>query len=95
MRSIPYGLFFSGVNALKAMLTATEYDPMFSASGEMLDLGDIYEGLIASAEKRELESMTMMQYEEKFHIFVALGIALIICEALISERKKTESNVSL
>ena len=63
--------------------------------GEMLDLGDIYEGLIASAEKRELESMTMMQYEEKFHIFVALGIALIICEALISERKKTESNVSL
>ncbi len=56
--------------------------------GETLDLGEIYEGLIASAEKRELESVTMMKYDEKFQIFVALGIALIICEALIGERKK-------
>jgi len=30
-----------------------------------------------------------MKYDEKFQIFLALGIGLIICEALISERKKT------
>lgn len=57
--------------------------------GTTLDLGEIYTELIASAEKRELESATMMKYDEKFQIFLALGIALIIGEALISERKKT------
>ncbi|MHC4620318.1 MAG: VWA domain-containing protein [Planctomycetota bacterium] len=57
--------------------------------GKTFDLGEIYEGLIASAEKRELESATMMKYDEKFQIFIALGITLIICETLISERKKT------
>ncbi|HUT29727.1 MAG TPA: VWA domain-containing protein [Sedimentisphaerales bacterium] len=55
---------------------------------QTFELDDIYEVLIASAEKRDLESATMMKYDEKFQIFVALGIALIICEALISERKK-------
>lgn len=56
--------------------------------GTTLDLGEIYTELIASAEKRELESATMMKYDEKFQIFLALGIALIIGEAFISERKK-------
>jgi len=58
--------------------------------GTTLDLGQIYEELIVSAEKRELESVTMMKYDEKFQIFLTLGIALIICEALISERKKAQ-----
>jgi Ca-activated chloride channel family protein len=56
--------------------------------GTTLDLGQIYENLIASAEKRELESTTMLKYDEKFQIFVALGLILLVCEALISERKK-------
>lgn len=57
--------------------------------GTTLDLGEIYTRLIDAAEKRELESATMMKYDEKFQIFLALGIVLIICEAMISERKKT------
>ncbi len=57
--------------------------------GTDLDLGGIYDDVIASAAKRELESMTMMKYDEKFQIFIALAIILLICEALISERKKT------
>ncbi len=56
--------------------------------GTTLDLGQIYEDLIASAQKRELESLATMKYDEKFQIFLALAIILIICEALISERKK-------
>ena len=58
--------------------------------GTTLDLGEIYENLIASAEKRELESTTMMRYDEKFQIFLALGLAMLVCEAFISERKKTK-----
>ncbi len=56
--------------------------------GTTLDLGNIYESLIASAEKRELESATMLKYDEKFQIFIALGLALIISEVFVSERKK-------
>lgn len=56
--------------------------------GTTLDLGQIYEEVIASAEKRELESMTMTEYDERFQIFLVLGIVLIICEAFISESKK-------
>ncbi len=52
------------------------------------DLDEIYDWLIASARKRELESAQMMQYDEIFQLFLAMGIALIFCEALISERKK-------
>jgi len=57
--------------------------------GTTLDLGQIYEGLIASAEKRELESTTMTRYDEKFQIFLALGLALIVWEYLTSESKRT------
>jgi len=56
--------------------------------GETLDLDHIYESLIASARKRELESATMLKYDEKFQIFVALALTLIICEVFISERRK-------
>lgn len=56
--------------------------------GETFSLDDIYADFIASAQKRELKSETMTRYDEKFQIFLAIGITLIICEALISERKK-------
>jgi len=56
--------------------------------GTTLDLGQIYKGLIASAEKRELESTTMMRYDERFQVFVALGLVLIVWEYLTSESKR-------
>ena len=57
--------------------------------GTTLDLGEIYEDLIASAEKRELESVTMTKYDETFQIFLALGLVLLVSEVFISERKRT------
>jgi len=62
--------------------------------GETMNLGRIYKELIATAEKRQLESVTMMKYDEQFRIFLALGIGLVVCEALITERRKANSNVS-
>ncbi len=56
--------------------------------GTTLDLGEIYSEVITSVEKRELESATMMTYDERFQIFLALGIGLIIWEMLTSERKR-------
>ena len=74
---------------LRKIVYATKGGKYLSVEpGKTFDLGEIYEGLIASAEKRELESATMMKYDEKFQIFVALAIALIVLESLISERRK-------
>jgi Ca-activated chloride channel family protein len=56
--------------------------------GTTLDLGEIYQKLVASAEKRQLESATMIAYDERFQIFIAIGITLLVSEVLISERKK-------
>ncbi len=78
-----------GSDALREVAAATEGGRYLSvAPGTTMDLGRIYQDLIASAEKRELESTTMMKYDEKFQIFVALGIMLLMGEALIGERKK-------
>jgi len=74
---------------LREVVYATDGGKYLSVEpGTTLDLGQIYESLIASAQKRQLESTTMLKYDEKFQIFIALGLALIICEVFISECRK-------
>ncbi len=51
------------------------------------DLGEVYQDIIASAAKREVESKTIRQYEEKFQLFLALGLVLLLLEALLPEKK--------
>jgi Ca-activated chloride channel family protein len=78
-----------GADTLRKIAYATPEGKYLAVEpGTTLDLGQIYEDLIASAQKRELESLATMKYDEKFQVFLALAIMLIICEALISERKK-------
>jgi Ca-activated chloride channel family protein len=77
-------------DTLRKIVYATNGGKYLSVEpGTTLDLGQIYEGLIASADKREVESTTMMTYDEKFQIFLALGLGLIVWEMLTSERKRT------
>jgi len=57
------------------------------ATGTM-HLGIIYEKLVASAEKKELDAKTIKRYEEKFQIFIALAFALLCLETAIGERKR-------
>jgi Ca-activated chloride channel homolog len=52
------------------------------------NLDEIYDWLVASAQKRELESATAVQYDEHFQVFLALAVVLIFLEALIGERRK-------
>ena len=76
-------------DTLRKVVYATNGGKYLSVEpGTTLDLGQIYEGLIASADKRELESTTMMTYNEEFQIFLALGLGLIVWETLTSERKR-------
>ena len=76
-------------DTLRKVVYATNGGKYLSVEpGTTLDLGQIYERLIASAEKRELESTTMMRYDERFQIFLALGLVLIVWEYLTSESKR-------
>ncbi|MBE0536278.1 MAG: VWA domain-containing protein [Phycisphaerae bacterium] len=52
------------------------------------NLDEIYDWLVASAQKHELESGTVVQYDEHFQLFLAAAVVLIFLEALVSERKK-------
>jgi len=50
------------------------------------NLDSIYADLVASSQKRELESAEIIEYDEKFQVFVALGILLIVCEMMVREK---------
>ena len=53
-----------------------------------IDLGEVYQQLIGSAEKKEFAEETIEKYEEKFQVFLAVGFLLLVLEALISERRR-------
>jgi Ca-activated chloride channel homolog len=73
---------------LREMAFATPGGKYVPVETGTCDLGRIYEEVIAAAEKKELESTTMVQYDEKFQIFLALGLLLIGGEVLVGERKR-------
>jgi len=56
------------------------------------DLAELYYETIGSSGKKELESATILRYDEKFQIFLALALALLMVEVLVSERRK-QNNV--
>ena len=52
------------------------------------DLAELYDAAIATAGQKELDSTTIMRYDEKFQLFLALALILLMIEAWVSERKK-------
>jgi len=58
-----------------------------------IDLGSVYMQLVAGADKKALESETIKRYEEKFQIFLAIGLFLLSIEMVTSERKKDLNRV--
>lgn len=75
-------------DTLRKMANATDGGKYLNVATGAFDLGQIYEELIATAEKKELESKTMKRYEEKFQIFIGVAFALLCCEMAVSERRK-------
>lgn len=73
---------------LREMVAATPGGRYLPVGTGNFDLGAVYRSLIASAEKRGMESETIQQYEEKFQIFLLAGMVLLLCEPLLSERRK-------
>ena len=53
------------------------------------DLGEIYEGIVLSSQKRQLEQQSKFEYEEKFQIFLTLALIALLCEMLITDKRKS------
>lgn len=75
-------------DTLRKMVNATPGGKYFNVATGTMDLGTVYMQLVASAEKKALESETIKRYEEKFQIFLAIGFALLCIEMATSEQKK-------
>jgi len=75
---------------LREIAAATPGGAYIPVETGTFDLGQIYSNLIYSAGKRELEETTILEYDEKFQIFIAFGLILIVGEVFVSERGKNE-----
>ena len=75
-------------DTLRKMVNATPGGKYLNVATGTIDLGEVYTRLIASAEKRELESKTVKRYEEKFQIFLAFAFFLLCLEVVTGERQR-------
>jgi len=75
-------------DTLRQMVRAAPGSRYLNVATGTIDLGEVYLQLIGSAEKRELEEETIERYEEKFQVFIGMAFALLVLEALISERRR-------
>jgi Ca-activated chloride channel homolog len=75
-------------DTLRKMVDATPGGRYLNVATGTFDLGSIYQNLVATAEKKELESTTIRRYEEKFQIFLGLAVLLLVGEMLLSEQRK-------
>lgn len=73
---------------LRKMAAATPGGRYLNVSTGAVDLGEVYEKLIASAEKKDLDSQMIERYEEKFQIFLGAAFLLLCGELLIGERRR-------
>lgn len=73
---------------LRKMAMATPGGKYLNVATGTIDLGAVYQDLIASAEKKDLEAQTVTRYEEKFQIFLLVALLLAGVEWVVSDRAK-------
>jgi len=72
---------------LRSMAMATPGGRYLPVATGAINLGEVYQQLIASAERKELEAKATEQYEEKFQVFLAAALTLLLLEGVMGERK--------
>ena len=77
-----------GVLTLQKIAYQTGGKYYLASSGEA-ELDEIYSD-ISQLEKKELVSKQFSQYEDRFQIFLALGMLMVLLEIMIPERKKVK-----
>jgi Ca-activated chloride channel family protein len=74
-------------DTLRKMVNATTGGRYLNVATGTFDLGEVYMNLVASSEKKELESSTITLYEERFQFLLVIGFILLCGEMLIGVRK--------
>lgn len=75
-------------DTLRKMTGVTPGGKYLNVSTGAINLGSVYSQLVAGADKRKLESRTLTTYEEKYQIFLAIGIFLLCLEMISRDREK-------
>lgn len=75
-------------DTLRKMVNATPGGKYLNVSTGTIDLGDVYQQLIASAEKKDLESKTIKTYEDKFQIFLLAAVCFLLTDLVVSDRAR-------
>jgi len=77
-------------DTLRDMALATPGGRYLNVATGTIDLGEVYQQLIGTADKKEITEETIERYEEKFQVFFGLAFALLVIEALISEQRRRQ-----
>ena len=75
-------------DTLRKMVNATQGGRYLNVATGTIDLGDVYKKLVATAEKKDLESKAVKLYEEKYQIFLFGAFILMCIEILLGDRKR-------
>ena len=73
---------------LRKMANVTPGGRYLNVATGAIDLGEVYVKLIAGEEKREIESLTIKLYEEKYQIFLAIALIFLLAELIVTERRR-------
>ena len=75
-------------DSLRKMVNATPGGKYLNVATGAIDLGKVYQDLIAGAQKRDLESKTIKRYQERFQLFLGVALVLLCCEMFLSDRTR-------
>jgi len=75
-------------DTLRQMAKATPGGTYLNVATGAIDLGAVYQQLVASAEKQHLASATINRYRETFQMFLALALVCLVIEFLLPERRQ-------
>jgi len=79
-------------DTLRKMVNMTPGGKYLNVATGTIDLGDVYQKLIANADKKDLKSEIIKRYEEKFQIFLSIALLLLFIEMAVNDRKKENGN---
>jgi len=79
-------------DTLRKMVNMTPGGKYLNVATGTIDLGNVYQKLIAKASKKDLKSETIKRYEEKFQIFLSIALLLLFVEMALNDRKKENGN---
>lgn len=77
---------------LRGMALASHHGRYLNVSTGNIELDSVYEDLVKQAEQYEMKASTIMQYDEKFQIFLGLALILLVTEECISARRRVATN---